>query len=229
MNKNIEDISIFLNVRLSSVRCANKMLRPFADSCLVDICLEKLNELTDHIIFYGAHEKELLEKAKPYDFLNIIKRSYESAHSHNDGKLIFEILNHINTKWVLWINPCTPFLKMNTVKRAINEFLKINNNSLTSAKKVYGWFFDKDGNRLTNKGNKIATQESDFLHEVAHAFHIYERKYMLDNGKAWSNQKGDPYLFEIPFSESYDIDTEIDFVTVESLFKHLSNQTLETL
>ena len=219
MNKNIKDISIFLNVRVSSVRCANKMLRPFDNSCLVDICLEKLNDLTDYRIYYGAHEKELLDKAKPYDFLNIIKRSYESAHSHNDGKQIFEILNHINTKWVLWINPCTPFLRMNTVKRAINEFLKIDNNSLTSAKKVYGWFFDKEGNPLTNKGNKIATQESDYLLEIAHAFHIYERKYMLDNGKAWKNEKGHPYLFEIPFNESYDIDSENDFVTVESLFK----------
>tara|TARA_B100000315_G_scaffold175488_1_gene163994 strand:+ start:873 stop:1568 length:696 start_codon:yes stop_codon:yes gene_type:complete len=227
MVKNINEIAIFLNVRVSSNRCKNKMLRPFSGSCLIDICLEKLTELTDYKIYYGAYEKELLKKATPYRFLNVIKRSYESAHASNDGKLIFEILNHINAKWVVWINPCIPFLKMSTVKRAIDEFLEINNNSLTSAKKVFGWFFDKKGDPLTNKDNKIATQESDYLLEVAHAFHIYERKYMLDNGKIWTNQRGDPYLFEIPYDESYDIDSENDFVTVESLFNHLSHPIME--
>ena len=230
MVKNINEIAIFLNVRVSSSRCKNKMLRPFCGTTLIDICLEKLHELSNYKVYYGAHEEELLEKAVPYEFLNIVKRSYESAHSHNDGKLIFEILNHINTKWVLWINPCTPFLKMNTVKRAIDKFLEIDNNSLTSAKKVYGWFFDKEGDPLTNNDNKIATQESDYLLEVAHAFHIYERKYMLENGKLWTNQDGDhPYLFDIPYDESCDIDSENDFVTVESLFTHLSNQTMEIL
>ena len=227
MSKNIKDISVFLNVRMSSTRCTNKMLRPFSGSCLVDICLEKLTELTDCKIYYGAHEKELLEKATPYKFLNVIKRSYESANSGSDGRLIFEILNHIKTKWVVWINPCTPFLKMSTVKRALDEFMEIDNNSLTSAKKVFGWFYDKEGDPLTNKDMKIATQESDYLLEVAHAFHIYERKNMLENGKPWINQKGDPYLFEIPYNETYDIDTENDFITVESLFNHLRHRIME--
>ena len=223
MKKSIENISIFLNVRQSSTRCKNKMLRPFCGSTLIDICLEKLHELNNYKVYYGAHEDELLEKASPYKFLNIIKRSYESAHSHNDGKLIFEMLNQINTKWVLWINPCTPFLKMSTVKRALDEFLEIDNNSLTSAKKVFGWIYDSKGNPITNKENNIATQDSDYLFEVAHAFHIYERKNMLDNGELWTNQKGDPHLFEIPYIESNDIDTENDFVKVESLFTYLSH------
>ena len=227
MVKNINEIAIFINVRVSSSRCKNKMLRSFCGTTLIDICLEKLHELSNYKVYYGAHEEELLEKAVPYKFLNIVKRSYESAHSHNDGKLIFEMLNKINTKWVLWINPCSPFLKMHTVKRAINEFLVIENNSLTSVKKVHGWFYDKIGNPITNKDNKIATQESDYLFDAAHAFHIYRREYMLDNGKPWLNQKGEPYLFEIPYDESYDIDSENDFVTVESLFTHLFHQTMK--
>ena len=227
LNKKYSDISVLVIARVASSRCKNKMLRSFAGSSLIDIILKKLHDLSDYNIYYGAHEEVLLKKAKPYDFLKVVKRSYESAHSSKDGKQIFEILNQINTKWVLWINPCTPFLKMSTVKRALDEFLEIDNNSLTSAKKVFGWFFDKEGDPLTNKDNKIATQESDHLFEVAHAFHIYRREYMLDNGKPWLNQKGEPYLFEIPYDESYDIDSENDFVTVESLFTHLFHQTMK--
>ena len=223
LNKKYSDISVLVIARVASSRCKNKMLRSFAGSSLIDIILKKLHDLSDYNIYYGAHEEVLLKKAKPYDFLKVVKRSYESAHSSKDGKQIFEILNQINTKWVLWINPCTPFLKMSTVKRALDEFLEIDNNSLTSAKKVFGWIYDSKGNPITNKENNIATQDSDYLFEVAHAFHIYERKNMLDNGELWTNQKGDPHLFEIPYIESNDIDTENDFVKVESLFTYLSH------
>ena len=222
--KNNKDISVFLNVRVSSTRCRNKMLRPFSGSTLIDICLEKLQDLTDYDIYYGAYEKELLDKAKPYDFLKIVRRSHESAHSHKDGKKIFEMLHSIGTRWVLWINPCTPFLRMNTVQNAIDTFLSIENSSLTSVKKAQGWFYDRSGEPLTNRKDRIATQESDYLLEVAHAFHIYEREYMLNNGKPWINRKGEIYLYVIPNDESYDIDTENDFTAVESLFRHANHQ-----
>jgi len=219
MIKDIKDISVFLNVRAASTRCDNKMLRPFAGSTLVDICLEKLEGLAPIDIYYGAYEDELMERAAKYDFLKVFRRSHESAHSHNDASKIFEILNHIKTRWVLWINPCVPFLKMDTVQRAIDTFLSIDNNSLTSVKKMQGWFYNTDGEPLTNIKNRIATQDSDFLYEVAHAFHIYEREFMLKHQEPWTNQKGDPYLFPIPFEESYDIDTEEQFHIYESLYK----------
>ena len=218
LNKKYSDISVLVIARVASSRCKNKMLRSFAGSSLIDIILKKLHDLSDYNIYYVAHEEVLLKKAKPYDFLKVVKRSYESAHSQNDGKLVFEILNHINTRWVVWINPCAPFLKMNTVKRAVDKFLEIENNSLTSVKKVYGWFYDNSFDHLTNKDNRIASQEADYLYEVAHAFHIYDREYMLNKGKPWTNKKGDPYLFVIPNEECYDIDTEEDFIMVERLY-----------
>ncbi|MCP4264267.1 MAG: hypothetical protein GY777_01595 [Candidatus Brocadiaceae bacterium] len=219
MIKDIKDISIFLNVRTSSTRCHNKMLRPFAGSTLIDTCLKKLYRLAHIDIYYGAHEEELLDKAGHYSFLKPYKRSYESAYSHNDASIIFEILNHITTKWVLWINPCVPFLKMDTVLLAIDTFLSLETNSLTSVKKMQGWFYNTDGEPLTNIKNNIATQDSDYLLEVAHAFHIYEREFMIRQNEPWTNKKGDPYLFIMPFEESYDIDTEEQFHIYESMYK----------
>jgi len=220
MKKDIKDISVFLNVRVSSTRCKNKMLRPFAKSSLVDICLNKIHKLSHMSIYYGAHENELLDKAKNYSFLKVFRRSYESAHSLQNALKVFEILNHIKTKWVLWINPCVPFLKMETVVAALNTFLAIENNSLTSVKEMQGWFYNTEGEPLTNLKNSTSTHDSDFLYEVAHAFHIYEREFMLKHNSPWTNQKGDPFLFPIPFGESYDIDTEEQFHIYESLYKH---------
>ena len=218
MRKNIKDISVFLNVRVASTRCKNKMLRPFAGSTLVDICLNKLYKLSHMDVFYGAHEDELLDKAKNYSFLKIFKRSHESANSHNDALKIFEVLGHVKTKWVLWINPCVPFLKMDTVLDAIDAFLAVKNNSLTSVKRAQGWFFDTEGKRLTNANNSIATQDSGYLLEVAHAFHIYERRFFLEKTAYWGNSPNNPSLFEISEDESIDIDTELEFKYAEMIY-----------
>lgn len=217
MRKQKSDISAFLNVRENSTRCKNKMLRSFSGTTLLDICLNKMHELSYMEIFYGAHENDLLDKAKDYSFLNIVKRSYDSAHSDNDPSKIFEILNKIPTKWVLWINPCVPFLEMATVNSAVDTFLASENNSLTSVKKIQGWFYDMGGAPLTSYS--IATQDSDCLFEAAHAFHIYDREFMIENNMLWSNQRGDPLLFPIPLEQSYDIDTEDEFFLYENLYK----------
>jgi N-acylneuraminate cytidylyltransferase len=218
MRKDIKDISVFLNIRAVSTRCKNKMLRPFAGSTLVDICLNKLHKLSHMDIFFGAHEDELLNKATHYSFLKCFRRSYESAGSRNDALKIFEILNHINAKWVLWINPCVPFLKMETVLDALDTFLVVENNSLASVKRAQGWFFDTEGKPLTNANNSIATQDSDYLYEAAHAFHIYERRFFLEETAYWGNSPNNPYLFEIPEDENIDIDTELEFKYAEMVY-----------
>ena len=225
MLKSEKDLSIFLNVRKHSTRCPNKMLRPFAGTTLLNICLEKIDKLGWHSIYYGAHEEELLEEARKYDRLKILKRSYESAHSSSDASKIFEILKHIPTRWVLWINPSHPFLTIETVEKAVKCFLSIENNSLTSVRENRGWFYFHNGAPINNKDVIIDTKKSDFIYEVAHAFHIYEREFMIKNQKPWENKKGEPYLFPIPHIESYDIDTEEEFYMAESLYRKYKGQT----
>ena len=48
-----------------------------------------------------------------------------------------------------------PFLKIDTVLDALDTFLVVENNSLTSVKRAQGWFFDIEGKPLTNANNSI--------------------------------------------------------------------------
>ena len=50
-------------------------------------------------------------------------------------------------------------------------------------------------NNLNPKSQKN-TQDSFPIYEVAHAFHIFNRKQFFSKGVIWNN-KNDPYLFEI--------------------------------
>jgi len=215
------DIAIFVNARQKSRRCPNKLLKPFAGTTLIDICLNKLSKIDNYPIYFAAYENEFINKANKFDNITIIKRSGDSAYSDSDAKKIFEALNNIPSEYVAWLNPCHPFLKEETFISAIEFFLKNKYITLTAVKKNKGWFYAPDGKPLNNKNLVVDTVFSEWIYEVVHCFHIYPRKYMLENGKPWDNQKMVPFLYEISEEESWDIDTEEDFIMVEALYKKL--------
>lgn len=195
------------------------MLRPFADTCLLDICLKKLNAFRNYRVYFGAAEDDLLSRTEGLKNIIPVRRRQESADSHSDSKKIFQILEQFTSPYVCWINPSHPFLRSETVENAINLFLNSSMRSLTSTVIEKGWFFAQNGAALTNSSSEVDTSRSDGLYRVAHAFHIYERERMIGKGFPWENKKNDPYLFEIPYIESLDIDTEEDFIMVEALYK----------
>ncbi len=219
MPKIKEDISIFFQARKASRRCQNKMLRPFANSCLIDICLEKLNQLTSYPVYFGIAESEFLAKAYQYPNIQVIQRSEESSGSDSDPKKIFQALISIPTPYVCWINPCHPLLQKETIENAIDYFLDSSAKSLTSVITKTGWFYDINGEPLTNRSIQADTSMSDGIYQVAHAFHIYRKEQMLATGRPWENKNHDPLLFEIPLLEASDIDNEEEFIMVEALYQ----------
>jgi len=225
MKRNRDGITIFVQARKVSRRCANKMLRSFSGSCLIELCLEKLNCFRGYQVCFGAAEEEFLSKAKAFSNIKVIKRSQESADSHSDSKKVFQILKDFTTPFVCWINPSHPFLTQETVEKAIEKFLDSTSRSLTSVVLERGWFYDAQGSALTNKSVDVDTSRSDGIYRVAHAFHIYERQRMIETGRPWDNETNDPYLFEIPSLESLDVDNERDFIMIEALYKQYKNKS----
>jgi len=63
--KKINDVCVLVQARLGSTQVPNKMLRPFANTTLVDILFEKLKASkgipTENIIF-SAYENDLKEE-----------------------------------------------------------------------------------------------------------------------------------------------------------------------
>ena len=47
--KKIDEIAIIVQARLSSKRIPSKMIKPFAESTLLDICLEKIKKSNTNI------------------------------------------------------------------------------------------------------------------------------------------------------------------------------------
>jgi len=216
--KDPEELAVFFNVRKNSKRCKNKLLRDYAGTTLFDIALKRASKLNWPRTYIGIYEDEFMEKARVYPDFTIIERSYESANTDTDVRKCFEILEKISSKWVFWINPCHAFLKVETIQKAIETFLEIDNRSMTSVKPLLGWVYHQDGTPINNKNCNTGVNKDDYLYIAAHAFHAYERKLPLELGRVWENVNGDPYLFPILHNEAYDVDTEEDFLISEALY-----------
>jgi CMP-N-acetylneuraminic acid synthetase len=216
--KDPKELAVYFIVRKNSKRCKNKLLRDYADTTLFDIALRKISKLNWPAMYVGIYEEEFRKKAEAYSNLTIIERSYASANTDTDVRKTFEILNKIPHKWVFWINPCHAFLKVETIRSAIDTFLKIDNRSMTSVKPLPGWFYRQDGTPLNNTDCSTGVNKNDYLYIAAHAFHCYERIMPVELGRVWENVKGDPYLFPISHNEAYDVDTEEDFLISETLY-----------
>jgi len=214
-----DDLSVFVNARLQSRRCPRKMVRPFAGTTLVEICLETIAKLGWPRTWFGAHEEELLDPARRFPGLRVYRRSAESARSDSDPRRVFEILREIDTPWVMWINPCAPLVRVDTYRAALASFLAGTATSMTSVRELGGWFYSTDGRLLNDTGGNVDTMLATPILMVAHAFHIYPRERMLADGRPWPNALGDPDLYRIPDAEAHDIDTEDEFETVEYLYR----------
>jgi len=224
MKLSLKDITVFTQARKNSRRCQNKLLRPFAGSTLIDICLEKMNDFQAYKVYFGAAEQEFIEKASKFRNIKFIKRSQDSADENTSAKKVFEILNEFTTTFVCWINPCHPFLRKETIENAIEKFLDSPSPSLTSVVLEKGWYFDSNKTAVTNRSLQVDTAIADGVYRVAHAFHIYNREHLIEHGRLWNNKPNDPYLFQIPHIESLDIDTENEFIMVEKLYSHYHNK-----
>jgi CMP-N-acetylneuraminic acid synthetase len=219
MGRRADDLAVFVNARLSSRRCPNKMLRPFASTTLIDVCLEKLQTLAWPKTYFGAHDQVLLDRARGIPGIVVHHRSAQSAAANSDAAKIFEILHVIDAPWVLWVNPCAPLISVDTIRSAIATFLAGDAVSMTAVCARHGWFYGEDGRLLNETRGNVDTALSAPILQVTHAFHIYPRMRMAETGRPWPNEPQDPELFRMAEAEAHDIDTEHEFETVEYLYR----------
>jgi CMP-N-acetylneuraminic acid synthetase len=223
--KNIEEICVVIQARLSSQRLPQKMIKPFAGKTLVDILLEKTNKLIipKSNIYFSAYEKELKEIAKKYE-VNIFDRSEKSARSEGQPlSEIYEWWDKIPFKYVVLISACNPLLKVETINNFIENFIQSDSEGLFAVfeKKTYYW--NKNSDPITDwRGHTIMnTKIVEPIYEAAHCLYA-SRMDMIGNDK-WmdTNYPPKPKLFIMDEIESFDIDYEWQFNVAQSLYEEL--------
>ena len=123
--KNVNDVLFIVQARLSSQRIPKKMLKPFTDTTLMDICIKKIlkSDIIPKENFYvSAYEDEIKEVCNKYG-VNIFHRSEKSAMSEGTPMTeIYEWWDKLPYKYCILINACAPFFELSTIENFTQKY-----------------------------------------------------------------------------------------------------------
>ena len=216
----MKTIAGIIHARKDSTRCPNKHLRPLGNTTLIDVALDKLSKLDLDEKYLAVHDQEL--KDKVIDGVKILHREYKSVAPGNaPHNIMYKHLENVESDYIVNLNPCQPFLKVDKLQQIITLFKYSNFDSMITAKRERNFYWDDDKNPINFKPNdRLSTTTGPWIDVATHSLVIYKKQYMLDNWELFPNIKDNPYPFVIDWSEKelLDVDTEIDFKLVESYY-----------
>jgi len=212
------NIGVFSYGRTQSQRCPNKMLRPFADTTIADILMSKLSKFGSNAFFAG-HDKEFERKAKKHS-VNFIQRSLKSVSVDEPQTECLSFLKDVNYEYLLLINGCLPFLKVETIEDFIEHVRSKNFVNSSAVIKRKNYFFDKDQKAMNFPDNlkNLNTKTVEPVYEFANALYFFNREYFFKEGRYWDWNSLNLIELESVI-ELVDIDTEEDFLMAEGLWK----------
>jgi CMP-N-acetylneuraminic acid synthetase len=217
----MKSISVVTNARLGSTRVPQKLVRPFANSSLIEIALSKLDKMDffEHR-YLAVAERELVEIGSKYKNIEILERDNMAVKKGvNPLTVTFEHFLKVPSDYIFVFNPCLPCIQVETIKRAFDYFQETNYNSYTAVIPTGDWIFDSEGNALTNSDPRNVTTNKDltFL-KGCHAFHIIKKEFFREQKILWTFSQNDPHLVRIPEEEAVDVDTLAEFNLAEQIY-----------
>ena len=229
------DVILLGIARESSTRMEDKMLRPFDNTTLFKIYLDKLVKISRMktspfsrvVLALNKNDRRLWNIAtKQHSPLEIVERSDFSVGDATQPSDLFHYLKNYSEDYVIRVNACFPFLTPETIITATNYFKnKPGIKTLTCVKERSNWFWNPETGKPITLSDKsfTTTQQSKPIFESVHCFHILNRKNLLNN-ILWNFEPNDPHLYVVSDSiEFLDIDTNTEFQICESVWKVYEN------
>jgi len=234
VNKSLKDICFIIQARLNSTRVPRKMIKPFSDTTLMELGIQKVLDskiIPEENFYVSVHEEELKDIAKNKG-VQIYERSYESANEENTVSGMYEWSDKLPYKYVVLINACAPLLKAETIDAFVTKYMHSESDGLFGVigKKQYYW--NKNGDLITKwpEGLTIMnTKEVEKTYEAAHC--LYASRMDTIKDEIWMGDapftKGNPELFEMDELEVFDIDYPWQFEVGEVLYNKFKTQKFE--
>ena len=148
----MKETSIVINARTLSSRVPRKLVRPFADTTLLEIALAKLDRMDffEHR-YLATAENEIVELAKPFNNVEILRReSAAITPGVNPPAVTFAHYGKIPSDYIFTFNPCLPLIEISTVRESFEYFQKTDFLAYTSSIRTGDWIFNDKGEAVTN-------------------------------------------------------------------------------
>ena len=173
--KKLEDICVIVQARLGSQRVPQKMIRPFAETTLMDISLEKLSAssfIPAENIYSSVYEKELVDISKKYP-VQIFNRSEDSANSEGTPMTeMYEWWNKLPFKYCVLVNGCAPFLKLKTIEDFVEFYKKTESDGLFGVIEKKNYYWNSDFKLQTPWPEDQAVMNTKFVGTTYEAAHL---------------------------------------------------------
>lgn len=215
---------IKVQARKASQRVPNKLLRPFAGTCLFDLCLDKLEheDLKPRTII-AVGDDEMITKAHERGFQVALRdeHSLNGEASEQIDQYLFHLKQDV-THFVD-VDACHPLLTTDTILAFAEEREKLigmglgDLGSLAVVRQPSWHFYGPEiAARIVNEDAALGnTKLMQPVWRSANALYGYQLSYYLKNWVYWPLTPGNPRMFPIPEMEATDVDTMEDFEYAE--------------
>lgn len=216
-------ITAVIPIRTGSQRVADKNLRPFADTTLLNNKIRTLLEVEDiDQIIVNTNSDELITRINvQYKGTKVTaqKREEYYASSECSGSEFFQHLGEVTDTDIFVYAPCTsPFIKPSTISECIQLFVKEKGEncdcvSTVSSIKEFMWL---DGKALNyNPQNAPNSQNLPDVVALNFGCTVTSRDSLIANRNIIGKK---PKFIADSDIEAIDIDTPLDFYVAEQLY-----------
>ena len=226
--KDLHDIAVVVQARLGSYRVPGKMLKPFANTTLMDIAIEKMlnsKVFSKEHFFVSVYEEELIDVATEHG-ANMYLRSEKSANSEGTPLTeMYEWWDKLPFKYCVLVNACAPFLTVETVDKFVEAYMNTDSDGLFGVMEKKNYFWNTDGKLKTNWPAGQACMNTKFVETTYEAAHCLYAGRMDRIGEGiWMGDfqvPGDIQLYPMSEFESLDIDYSWQFDMCEAIYRQV--------
>jgi CMP-N-acetylneuraminic acid synthetase len=219
-------IVALLPMKGQSERVPNKNMRDFCGRPLYHAVMESLlgSAYISKIIINTDGQKIKQDAVKNFENRILIHNRPEAIRGDfvPMNEIIENDLERLEGEHFLQTHSTNPLLRTDTIDSAIERYfsaLDEGYDSLFSVSRLQTRLYDSDGRAINHNPDKlIRTQDLLPVYEENSCLYIFSRKSFLEKKKRIGEN---PFMFEIPREEAWDIDEEIDFEIAEFLYKKL--------
>ncbi len=206
----------FVPIRLNSKRVVGKNLKMLGEKPLLCYILDTLVKVKriDEVYVYCSNEDVI-----PYlpQHVKFLKRPEYLDRDETLGKEIYEeFTKTIDADVYILAHTTSPFLKVETVEKALSKILDEDYDSAFSAEKIQTFVWYKGKTLNYDLKDIPRTQTIDPVYVETSAFFMFKR----DIWKVHKQRIGfHPYIAEVDKIEGVDIDWPEDFAFAEKILK----------
>ena len=205
------DIALLLDASVDADDGRGGLLKPFGDSSLLEIALEKLSGLDAPCRRYLCTDRrEFREVAQRFGNLKILRRNTRSGPPESlAGR--FSYLANLPERHFLLVNPHWPLIDAECWWDAVEHFLAMQAGGLVSASRLEGRFHDDEMPILASTpavGSILV--END-------AFRVISKRGIFDAGTLF-DKSSETLIHEIPRENCWRVTTPQEFHAAEAVW-----------